>query len=205
MPNSFTIGLVERSIDSASVGDPARFLSLDILETRFAELPPAPCDAGRVRLLVQRGPGGRRKALARTRMTPESGIPGDAWGRQRRPAPEAQLAVMQIDIAELIANGQPLMLFGDNLCLELDLSAANLPPGSRLRAGTATLEVTPEPHNGCRRFRERFGDAALGFVSKKELRHLNLRGIYMRVVEDGNIAVGDPLQVLSRPFQRRVG
>jgi len=133
-------------------------------------------------------------------MTPESGIPGDAWGRQRRPAPEAQLTVAQIDIAELIANGQPLTLFGDNLFLELDLSAASLPRGSRLRAGTATLEVTPEPHDGCRKFRERFGDAALRFVSQRDLRHLNLRGVYMRVVEDGDIAVDDPVHVLSRPL-----
>ena len=133
-------------------------------------------------------------------MTPESGIPGDAWGRQRRPAPEAQLTVIQIDIAELIANGQPLTLFGDNLFLDLDVSAANLPPGSRLRAGTVTLEVTPEPHNGCGKFRERFGDAALRFVSKRDLRHLNLRGVYMRVVDEGEIAPGDPVQVLSRPL-----
>ena len=143
--------------------------------------------------------------LSRTFMTPESGVPGDAWGRQSRPAPEAQLAVMGIDIAELIANGQPLQLFGDNLFLELDLSTANLPSGSRLRAGTATLEVTPEPHNGCSKFRERFGNAALRLVSRENLRHLNLRGVYMRVVENGEIATGDPVQLLSRPPQRRDG
>ncbi len=141
--------------------------------------------------------------LSRASMTPESGVPGDAWGRQARPALEAQLAVMRVDIAELIANGQPLTLFGDNLFLELDLSAANLPSGSRLRAGTATLEVTPEPHDGCRKFRERFGDAALRLVSRGDLRHLNLRGVYMRVIEDGVIAMGDPVQLLSRPPQRR--
>ena len=143
--------------------------------------------------------------LERARITPQSGMPGDSWGRQRHPAPEAQLAVMQFDVAELIANGQPLPLFGDQLFLELDLSLANLPPGSVLRAGTAGLEVSPEPHNGCRKFRERFGDAALRFVSKPELRHLNLRGIYLRVIEAGEIAVGDPVQVLSRPQQRRAG
>ena len=138
-------------------------------------------------------------------MTAESGVLGDAWGRQARPAPEAQLAVMHVGIAELVANGQPLTLFGDNLFLDLDLSSANLPSGSRLRAGTATLEVTPEPHNGCRKFRERFGDAALGLVSRGDLRHLNLRGVYMRVVEDGAIAVGDPVRVLSRSLQHRDG
>lgn len=190
-------------IDSASVGDRGRFLSLDVLEARLAALPPAPPDAGRVGLVVARGPGGRRERLSRVSVTSDSAVPVDAWGRQARPALEAQLAVMQVDIAELIANGQPLMLFGDNLFLDLDLSAANLPSGSRLRAGTATLEVTPEPHDGCGKFRERFGDAALRLVSRGDLRHLNLRGVYMRVVEDGEIAVGDPVQFLSRPPQRR--
>jgi MOSC domain-containing protein YiiM len=82
--------------------------------------------------------------------------------------------------------------------LDLDLSAANLPAGAVLRAGTVTLEVTPMPHNGCRKFRARFGDSALRFVSARELRHLNLRGIYLRVTEEGEIAVGDPVKVLRR-------
>ncbi len=80
--------------------------------------------------------------------------------------PEMQIAVMQPDVAALIANGQPLTLFGDALFLELDLSTANLPAGSRLRVGAALLEVTPAPHNGCRKFQARFGAEALRFVSQ---------------------------------------
>jgi MOSC domain-containing protein YiiM len=190
---------VERLIDSQSDGDAAAFLALDLLEARLGAAPRAPGDVGRVRLLVTRHHGGRREVLERATMTPESGMPGDSWGRQRKPSPEAQLTAMQFDVANLIANGQPLTLFGDQLFLDLDLSAANLPPGSALRAGTATLEVTPMPHNGCRRFRARFGEGALRFVSNRELRHLNLRGIYLRVIEAGDIAVDDEVQVLSRP------
>ena len=141
--------------------------------------------------------------LPRAFVTPEFGVPGDAWSRQVCSAQEAQLAVIQIDIAELIANGQPLTLFGDNLFLELDLSTSNLPPGTRLQAGTATLEVTPEPHDACRKFHERFGGFAYRLVSRENLRHLNLRGVYMRVVEDGDIATGDPVRLLSRSSQRR--
>jgi len=189
---------MERLIDSRSVGDSSRFQSREVLASGHAGLPPAPRDTGRVRLVVARGQDGRRDAPSGVVMTPESGMPGDAWGRQRHPDPVAQLAVMQADVAELIANGQPLALFGDNLFLELDLSVDNLPPGSRLRAGMLTLEVTPEPHDGCRKFRGRFGDAALRFVSNPDSRHLNLRGVYMRVVEGGRIAVGDPVQVVSR-------
>lgn len=161
-------------------------------------LPAAPQADGRVVCLVSRGDGGRRTVLARASMTPESGMPGDAWGRGRRPNPDAQLTVMQRDVAELIANGQPLELFGDNMIVELDLSNENLPTGSRLRVGSAMLEVTPMPHNGCRKFRARFGLDALQLVSDKALRHRNLRGVYMRVVESGEVTTGDVVTVISR-------
>jgi MOSC domain-containing protein YiiM len=196
---------VERVINSRSDGDPAAFLELDVLEARLAAGPPAPADVGRIRLLVTRHPGGRRETLERASMTPESGMPGDSWGRQRNPHPEGQLTAMQFNVADLIANGQPLTLFGDQLFLDLDLSEDNLPVGSVLRAGAAILEVTPMPHNGCSKFRARFGDGALRFVSRKEQRHLNLRGIYLRVIEAGDICVNDEIHVLRRPQQRRAG
>jgi MOSC domain-containing protein YiiM len=190
------------TINSDSVGDPALFRTLDCLELSLANQPDAPTGTGRVALIVRRVDGGLRVLLDRVAMTPESGLPGDAWGRQAEPLPDAQLAVMQLDVAELIANGQPLELSGDNLYLELDLSVENLPAGSRLRVGEAMMEVTPQPHNGCRKFRARFGDDALRFVSMPELRHRNLRGIYLRVIEPGEVAVGDPVQVLARPSSR---
>ena len=145
-------------IDSLSVGDPARFLPLAVLGERLAALSAAPRDLGRVAALVTRGPGGRRELLARAVLTVAGGMPGDAWTRKEPVLAEAQLAVMQRDVAALIANGQPLGLFGDNIFLDLDLAASNLPIGTRLRAGNAVLEVTPKAHNGCRKFKSRFGD-----------------------------------------------
>jgi MOSC domain-containing protein YiiM len=185
-------------IDSRSEGDATTFVALDVLEARLAALPAAPKTDGRVVSLISRSEGGQRTLLDRAVMTPESGMPGDAWGRGRRPNPEAQLTVIQHDVAALIANGQPLELFGDNLILELDLSDGNLPTGSRVRVGGATLEVTPMPHNGCRKFRARFGVDALQLVSDRALRHRNLRGVYMRVVESGEVALGDPVTVVAR-------
>src|SRR4029079_8249763 len=84
------------------------------------------------------------------------------------------------------------------LFFDLDLSAANLPIGSRLRAGGVLLEVTPKAHNGCHKFKGRFGGDALRFVAPPERRPLNLRGIYLRVVEDGEVAVGDAVEVVMR-------
>ena len=186
-------------IDSRSVGDPERFLPMDRLEEGLEALPAAPRDRGRVALVVRKVEGGVRELPEKARLDPGQGIAGDAWGRRRQPNPDAQLAVMHLGIAELLANGQPVTLSGDNLYLDLDLSVANLPPGTRLRAGGCILEVTPKPHNGCSKFRARFGPDSALFASRADLRHRNLRGIYMRVVEAGDVGPGDTVEVLSRP------
>jgi MOSC domain-containing protein YiiM len=188
-------------IDSTSIGDPGAFLALDVLRARLATAPAVPRERGRVMLLVTRVADGRRERPARVVLTGAAGMPGDAWARKTPTKPEAQLAVMQNDVAMLVANGQPLALFGDNLFLDLDLSAANLPIGSRVRAGAALLEVTPKAHNGCHKFKSRFGADALRFVQEPECRHRNLRGIYLRVVEDGAVAVGDAVEVVARASQ----
>jgi MOSC domain-containing protein YiiM len=185
-------------IDSDTIGDPTRFRSLNELEIGLRSLA-TPRDRGPVMLVVSRGAGGRRSTPERVRLTPDGGVPGDSWGQRRDRSPDGQIAVMQANVAKLIANQQSLTLFGDNLFLDLDLSAENLPLGTRVQVGSALLEVTRKPHDGCRKFRARFGDAALRFVAKRELRHRNLRGIYMRVVEEGEVAVGDGVEVIARP------
>ena len=186
-------------IDSNSLGNPDQFRTLAELEAGLTALPAAPKDSGHVVLLLRKGDGGLRETPDHIHAGVETGFPGDAWGRQAERKPEAQLAVMQRDVAELIANSQPLALFGDNLILELDLSSANLPIGSRVRAGSVVFEVTPMPHDGCKKFRARFGDDAVRFVSKPALRHRNLRGIYLRVIEDGEVRLNDSVEVISRP------
>lgn len=182
----------------AVCGESTRHLSTTELEAGLRVLPPAPKDAGRLAYIVRRPTKDAREVLPRARLSPEAGLPGDNWSQKPSPDPTAQLTVMQIGVAELIANGQSLALFGDNLFVDLDLSVANLPLGSRLRVGGAVVEVTPMPHDGCSKFNARFGSDALRFVNTKLTRHLNLRGIYWRVIEAGDIEVGSLVQVVSR-------
>jgi hypothetical protein len=180
-------------------GDPARHLALAELDAGLRALPVAGKERGRLALIVLRRADGVRETPSRVRLSPEEGVPGDGWSRRPPRRPAAQLAVMRRDVAELIANGQPLTLFGDNLFVDLDLSSANLPAGARLRVGEALVEVTADPHDGCAKFRQRFGADALRLVQAGPTRHQNLRGVYWRVVEGGEVAPGAPIEVVARP------
>jgi MOSC domain-containing protein YiiM len=82
-------------------------------------------------------------------------------------------------------------LAGDQLYIDLDLSSDNLPPGTRLALGTAVIEVTAQPHTGCKKFSSRFGLDAMKFVNSPTGKRLHLRGINARVVQPGLIRVGD--------------
>jgi len=179
-------------------GDSSHHRPLAELEAGLRALPRLPTDSGRLALIVCRNAEGIRETPERVHLSAEEGVPGDSWGKRTPPRYEAQLAVMRRDVAELIANGQPLTVFGDNLFVDLDISAANLPTGTRLRVGGAIVEVTPLPHDGCAKFRGRFGADALRFVNAKPTRDQNLRGVYWKVVEPGEAAVGALIEVLAR-------
>jgi MOSC domain-containing protein YiiM len=179
-------------------GDSQRHRPLPELESGLRALAASPRTSGRLALIVQRRADGIREMPERVRLSLDAGVPGDAWSRRPPRDPEAQLAVMRRDVAELIANGQCLSLFGDNLFVDLDISAANLPTGTHLRVGAALVEVTAKPHNGCLKFKGRFGPDALRFVQANPTQDQNLRGIYWKVVESGEAGVGDPIEVVSQ-------
>jgi len=86
-------------------------------------------------------------------------------------------------------------LAGDQMFVDLDLTEEHLPPGTRLHIGDAIVVVTTQPHTGCGKFVERFGVDAMKWVNSAEGRHLHLRGIYVRVVQEGRIRRGDHITV----------
>lgn len=180
-------------------GDASHHRERGELEAGLRAFAPAGRDTGRLALIVRRCADGERETPEQVRLSCEEGVPGDGWNRRPPRKPDAQLAVMRQDVAELIASGQPLTLFGDNLFVDLDLSAANLPVGTRLRVGEARVEMTAEPHDGCMKFKERFGLDALKLVQAAPTRDQNLRGVYWKVVEAGEARVGATVEVISRP------
>ena len=106
---------------------------------------------------------------------------------------------MSARAAELVSAGQRQRwaLAGDQLYVDLDLSEANLPTGTRLAVGSAVVELTPPPHTGCKKFVQRFGLDAMRFVNSPEGRSLRLRGANARVVERGLVRPGDEIRKLG--------
>ena len=114
------------------------------------------------------------------------------------PNPRAQLTLMNARAAAAIAGERDRWpLAGDQPYVNFDLSAANVPPGTRLAVGAAEIEVTDEPHLGCGKFVRRFGVDAQKFVNSPDGRALNCRGINARVVIAGTAQTGDKIRKLG--------
>ena len=88
-------------------------------------------------------------------------------------------------------------LAGDQLYVDLDVSEANLPAGTRLAVGTAVTEISALPHTGCKKFVARFGLEAMLFVNAPDGRALRLRGVNARIVESGLVRPGDEIRKLA--------
>jgi hypothetical protein len=179
-------------------GDARCHLSPEGLLKALDSLPPAPTDEGTVDLLVARTTDLGRHLPQEVELTVGVGLPGDRFEHDTGYGDDYQLATTRTDFARIVANGQPIELHGDNLFVTLDLSAANLPAGSRVRMGQALLEVTPQAHNGCRKWAQRFGLAPMRLNVTPLFRSQHLRGIYFTVIESGRVRLGDAVRVVSR-------
>ncbi|HEX3291165.1 MAG TPA: MOSC domain-containing protein [Gaiella sp.] len=175
----------------------------DELEAGLGHVRAAPRDEGVVELIVRRPAVDEREVVEEAVLDLEEGLVGDSWSSRGRSGGraanrDAQITVMSARAVALAARGDRARwpLAGDQLYVDLDLSSDNLPPGTRLAIGSAVLEVTAEPHTGCKKFRARFGMEALEVFNSPEGRALNLRGINTRVVEPGVLRAGDAVRKL---------
>jgi hypothetical protein len=173
-----------------------RHLSYAELEAGLPEIERAPRGQGFVAMIVRRPKSGEREVLDAGALDAGEGLIGDRWvfGKRRR---ENQLTLMSSRLVALVAQSKDRWpLAGDQLYVDFDLSLEHLPPGTRIAIGAAEIEVSPEPHTGCKLFRERYGEDAMRFVNSAVGRALQLRGINAWIVTNGVVRVGDAVRAL---------
>ena len=174
----------------------ARQPSYTELEAGLAEILLSPRERGSLVMIVRRPQRGEREVLEAAELDVAEGLVGDRWALGKRRRVE-QITLMNARLAALIAQTRDRWpLAGDQLYVDFDLSLAHLPPGSRVAIGAAEIEVSPEPHRGCRLFRERYGEDAQRFVNSTNGVAWQLRGINAWVVKSARVRVGDEVRAL---------
>ena len=175
------------------------------LQAGLEALGNSPEDKGTLEMIVCRPDTDERKILEQAKLDLKEGMIGDNWlvrgSRHTEDGsahPEQQITLMNSRVVQLLSGDRERWsLAGDQLYVDLDLSAENLPPGQQLAIGSAIVEVSKAPHTGCKKFTERFGSEATRFVNSKEGRQQRRGGINARVVQAGTIHMGDTVSKID--------
>ncbi len=183
-----------------------KYLSMSELEAGMQYIHRSPKDNGVLKMIVRRPNDDEREVIRHGKLDLSEGLIGDNWKARGSkhtpdgsPNPNAQITVMNSRLIELVAQAEDRWsLAGDQLYIDIDLSHDNLPPGTRLAIGSAVIEVSAQPHTGCKKFSARFGVDAMKFVNSDEGKRLRLRGINTRVIQGGIIQVGDAVRKITR-------
>ncbi|MBK7878865.1 MAG: hypothetical protein IPJ77_24665 [Planctomycetes bacterium] len=163
----------------------------------LARLTRSPKHGGRVELCVLRPEHGARRVVDELAVTPERGIEGDRWLVDPHRREGNQVSLMNVHVLRALAgdDAQRMALAGDNLVVDLDLSEANLPPGTRLVVGACELEISSDPHRPCRLFEGRYGATAVKKVKRGNATGRRTRGVLAQCVRGGTIRRGDAIVV----------
>src|SRR5256885_5223164 len=135
-------------------------LDLSTLDAGLPRIKEAPADGGTVELIVRRPAEGEREILTEARLDTALGLVGDRWLNPDAD-PERQITVMNVRVVDLVAvSRERRPLAGDQLYVDLDISTANLPAGTRLGIGSAGPAGTRAPPPGGKKVGGAFRAAA---------------------------------------------
>ena len=179
--------------------DATKYLSATELEEGLETIRQSPKHEGKLEMIVRRPEVEAREVLEVGTLALHQGLVGDNWSRRGSsrsvdggPHPDMQLNLMNARVIALLAREKRRWaLAGDQLYIDLDLSEANAPAGTRLALGSAIIEITAQPHTGCKKFAARFGVEAVRWVNSPMGRELHLRGVNAKVLQAGTMRVGD--------------
>ena len=172
------------------------------IERAAAGLGSSPTNDGVVEMIVCRPRTDERRVLDEGVLDVAHGLIGDSWetrgAHNGGPDPLRQITVMNSRVLASVAGERDRwQLAGDQLIVDLDLSIASLPAGTRLQIGDAVAEVTEPPHTGCSKFAGRFGADALAWANGPGGRRQRRRGMHVRVLVSGQVRRGDAIRKVA--------
>jgi hypothetical protein len=164
----------------------------------------APHDAGAVCLLCARPKPNARTFPDSLTLTRAGGVAGDfemsrPWLElpDGSPDPRIQVSILPWRMLELVWRERDRIAHpGDNIVVDMNLSAENLPTGTLLSAGTAILRISDVPNDGCVKWKVRHGKDAFHWVAAPSHAGLRLRGLFCSVEQDGVVGLGDSIRRL---------
>jgi hypothetical protein len=164
----------------------------------------APKTDAPIAMLCFRPDFGLRTFPDRLTLTRASGIPGERWLKHPwlklpdgSPDPRIQVSILPTRVLDLVWRDRNGTVHpGDTIVTDLDMTHANLPTGTLLQAGSAVLRVSDEPNNGCVKWKARYGEPAMDWITAPEHTTLRLRGVLCSIEKDGEIRLTDRIEVL---------
>ena len=180
-------------------------VTIEELDRLYRALPPRPTNTAQVNALNVRPGPDQREERTLIELDPARGAIGDRWERKTwlylqdgRPDPCVQVALCNSPILTLIQNATGVHHHpGDTIFTDLDLSAQNLPVGSRLQIGSAVLEISDVENDACAKFAAQYGPEVLQWIRLPQNRPLRLRGLFAKIICGGQIHAGDTIAKLA--------
>lgn len=176
---------------------PANPASAEELDDALHGVLAAPRDAGEVRLLCARPRPNARNFPGTLTLTRAEGVAGDF--ERTRPwlelpeggiDPRIQVSIMSWRVLDLVWRDRDRIPHpGDNIAVDMNLTAENLPEGALLAVGSAVLRISDVPNEGCAKWKVRCGKAAYDWTSPPDRAALRLRGLFCEVVQDGVVTL----------------
>jgi hypothetical protein len=180
------------------------FVTMEELQAALPHVLSAPKEAAPIEQLCLRPDYGARKFVNEITMTRECGMPGERWMKapwlklaDGRPDPRIQVSILGSRVRDLVwrdRDGTPHP--GDPIIADMDFSHANMPVGTLLSVGTATLRVSDKFNDACVKWKVRYGKDAKDWIVRPDNVEFRLRGVLCEIVADGVAKTGDLIRKL---------
>ncbi len=162
----------------------------------------APKDNAPVQQLCLRPDYGTRDFVDKIELTRAFGMPGERWNyapwlklENGKPDPRIQVSILGSRVLDLVWRDRENTPHpGDPIVADMDFSHANMPVGTLLNIGSATLRVSDKFNDACVKWKVRYGQDAKDWIVVPENITHRLRGVLCEVVRDGWVKTGDLIQ-----------